>query len=83
MECPDEIRGILNVFLGLPARGFRGIIKALPFNRIEETRPLSALVNFTVKDSLDLIFLIIIQFQWWRRVLDAVGDGTRVGGLQQ
>ena len=83
MECPEEIRGIPNVFLGLPACGFRGIIKALPFNRIEETRPLSALVNFTVKDSLDLIFLIIIQFQWWRRVLDAVGDGTRVGGLQQ
>ena len=83
MECPDEIRGIPNVFLGLPARGFRGIIKALPFNEVEETRPLSALVDFTVKDSLDLVFLIIIQFQWQRRVLNVVGDGARVGGLQQ
>ena len=83
VECPDEIRGILNVFLGLPTRGFRGIIKALPFNKVEETRPLLALVDFTVKDPLDLVFLIIIQFQQWKRVLDAVGDATRVGGLQQ
>ena len=83
MECPDEIRGIPNVFLGLPACGFRGIIKALPFNKVEETRPLSVLVDFTVKDPLDRIFLIIIQFQQRRRVLDAVGDATRVGGLQQ
>ena len=71
-----------NVLLGFPACGFRGIIKALPFNKVEETRPLSVLVDFTVKDSLDLEFLIIIQFQWWRRVLKAVGDG-RIGGLQQ
>ena len=42
-----------------------------------------ALVDFTVKDPLDLVFLIIIQFQQWKRVLDAVGDATRVGGLQQ
>ena len=83
MECPDEIRGIPNVFLGFPARGFRGIIKALPFNEVEETRPLAVLVDFTVKDSLDLVFLIIIQFQWWRGVLNAVGDDARVGGLQQ
>ena len=83
MECPDEFRGILNVSLRLPAHGFRGIIKALPFNEVEKTRPLLALVNFTVKDSLDLVFLIIIQFQWWRRVLNAVGDDARVGGLQQ
>ena len=83
MECSDEVWGIPDVFLGFPARGFRGIIKALPFNEVEETRPLSALVDFTVKDSLDLIFLIIIQFQWRRRVLDAVGDGARVRGLQQ
>ena len=83
MECSDEVRGIPDVFLGFPARGFRGIIKALPFNEVEKTRPLSALVDFTVKDSLDLIFLIIIQFQQRRRVLDAVGDGARVGGLQQ
>ena len=81
MECPDKIRGILNVFLRFPAHGFRGIIKALPFNKVEETRPLSVLANFTVKDSLDLIFLIIIQFQQWRRVLNAVGDGARIGGL--
>ena len=83
MECPDEVGCIPDVFLRFPARGFRGIIKALPFNEVEKTRPLSVLVNFTVKDSLDLIFLIIIQFQWWRRVLDAVGDGTGVSGLQQ
>ena len=63
MERPDEIRGIPNVFLGLSACGFRGIIEALPFNKVEETRPLAALVDFTVKDSLDLVFLIIIQFQ--------------------
>ena len=73
MECPDEIRGIPTVFLGFPARGFRGIIEALPFNEVEETRPLAALVDFTVKDSLDLVFLIIIQFQQQRRVLNAVG----------
>ena len=83
MECPDEIRGIPNIFLGFPACGFRGVVKALPFNKVEETRPLSALVDFTVKDSLDLVFLIIIQFQQRGRVLNAVGDGTRVGGLQQ
>ena len=83
MECPDKIRGISNVFLRFPARGFRGVVKALPLNEVEETRPLSALVDFTVKDSLDLIFLIIIQFQWQRRVLDVVGDGAWVGGLQQ
>ena len=83
MECRDKIRGIPNVFLGFPACGFRGIIKALPFNKVEKTRPLSALVNFTVKDSLDLLFLIIIQFQWQRRILNVVGDGARVGGLQQ
>ena len=81
MECPDEIRGIPNVLLGFPACGFRGIIKALPFNKVEETRPLSALVDFTVKDSLDLVFLIIIQFQWQRRVLNAVGYGARISGL--
>ena len=83
MECPDKIRGILNVFLRFPAHGFRSVVKALLFNEVEETRPLSALVDFTVKDSLDLVLLIIIQFQWWRRVLNAVGDGARVGGLQQ
>ena len=83
VERPDEIRGIPNIFLGFPACGFRGIIKALPFDEVEETRPLAALVNFTVKDPLDLIFLIIIQFQWRRRVLNAVGDDARVGGLQQ
>ena len=83
MERPDKIRGIPNVFLGLPARGFRGIIEALPFNKVEETRPLVALVDFTVKDSLDLVFLIIIQFQRWRGVLNAVGDVAGVGGLQQ
>ena len=77
MECPDEVRGIPNVFLGFSACGFRGIIKALPFNKVEETRPLSVLVDFTVKDPLDCIFLIIIQFQRRRRVLDAVGDATR------
>ena len=60
VERPDEIRGILNMFLGFPARRFRSIVTALPFNEVEETRPLSALVNFTVKDSLDLVFLIII-----------------------
>ena len=81
MECPDEIRGIPNIFFGFPACGFRGIIKALPFNKVEKTRPLSVLVEFTVKDSLDLIFLIIIHFQWQRRVLNAVGDGARVSGL--
>ena len=63
MECPDKIRGIPNVFLRFPARGFRSVVKALPFNKVEETRPLSVLVNFTVKDSLDLVLLIIIQFQ--------------------
>ena len=83
MECPDEVRGIPNVFLGFPARGFRSVVKALPFNEVEKTRPLSVLVDFTVKDSLDLVLLIIIQFQWWRRVLNVVGDGARVGGLQQ
>ena len=83
MEHPDKIRGILNVFLGFPAHGFRGIIKALPFNEVEETRPLLALVDFTVKDSLDFVFLIIIQFQWRRGVLNAVGDVAGVGGLQQ
>ena len=83
MECPDELRGISNIFFGFPAHGFRGVVKALPFNEVEETRPLSALVDFTVKDSLDLILLIIIQFQWWRRVLNVVGDGAGVGGLQQ
>ena len=83
MECPDEIRGIPNIFLGFPACGFRSVVKALPFNEVEDTRPLSALVDFTVKDSLDLVFLIIIQFQWQRRVLNVVGDGARVGGLQQ
>jgi len=61
VECPDKVRGIPNIFLGLPAHGFRSVIKALPFNEVEETRPLSALVDFTVKDSLDLIFLITIQ----------------------
>ena len=83
MERPDEIRGIPNVFLGFPARGFRGVIKAIPFDKVEETRPLSALIDFTVKDSLDLVFLIIIQFQRRRGVLDAVVDDARVGGLQQ
>ena len=83
MECPYKIRGILNIFFRFPARGFRGIIEALLFNEVEETRPLAALVNFTVKDSLDLVFLIIIQFQQQRRVLNAVGDDARVGGLQQ
>ena len=83
MECPDKIRGIQNVFLGFPAHGFRSVVKALPFNKVEETRPLLVLVDFTVKDSLDLVLLIIIQFQWWRRVLNAVGDGAGVGGLQQ
>ena len=83
MECPDKIRGIPNVFLRFPACGFRSVIKALPFNEVEKTRPLSALVDFTVKDSLDLVFLTIIQFQWWRRVLNAVGDGARISGLQQ
>ena len=38
----------------------RGIIEALPFDEVEETRPLAVLVNFTVKDPLDFIFLIII-----------------------
>ena len=83
MECPDKVRGIPNVFLRFPARGFRGIIKALPFNKVEETRPLLALVNFTVKDSLDLVFLIIIQLERRRGVLDAVRDGTGVSGLKQ
>ena len=83
VERPDEIRGIPNIFLGFPACGFRGIIEALPFDEVEETRPLAALVNFTVKDPLDLVFLIIIQFQRQRRVLNAVGDDARVGGLQQ
>ena len=59
------------------------ILKALPFKEVEKTRPLLVLIDFTVKDSLDLVFLIIIQFQWQRRVLDAMGDGARVGGLQQ
>ena len=81
MECPDKIRGIPNIFLRFPACGFRGVIKALPFNEVEKTRPQKVLIDFTVKDSLDLIFLIIIQFQWWRRVLNAVGDGARVSGL--
>ena len=61
VEFPDEIRGIPNIFLRFPAHGFRSIVKSLPFNEVEETRPLSALVDFTVKDSLDLIFLITIQ----------------------
>ena len=77
------MRCILDIFLRFPARGFRGVIKALPFNEVEKTRPLLVLVDFTVKDSLDLVFLIIIQFQWRRRVLDAVGDGTGVSWLQQ
>ena len=81
MECPDKIRGIPNIFFRFPAHGFRGVIKALPFNEVEKTRPLLVLIDFTVKDSLDLIFLIIIQFQWQRRVLNVVGDGARVSGL--
>ena len=60
VERPDEIRAIPNMFLGFPAHRFRSIVKALPFNEVEVTRPLSALVDFTVKDPLDLVFLIII-----------------------
>ena len=83
MECSDEIRGIPNIFLGFPAHGFRGVIKALPFNEVEKTRPLLVLVDFTVKDSLHHVFLINIQFQRQRGVLDAVGDDAGVSGLQQ
>ena len=76
MECPDEIRGIPNVFLGFPACGFRGVIKALPFNKVEETRPLQVAdleigngkvtafgVTFVLLDcALKLFMEVLVQF---------------------
>ena len=35
VECPDKVRGIPHMFLGLPAGGLQCVIKARPLNKVQ------------------------------------------------
>src|SRR6266481_2718580 len=83
VECPNKVRGILHMFLRLPAGGLQCVIEARPLNKVQKAGSFSVTVNLAVQDSFDFVFIRVINLQWWRWVIDAVWNQTWLFKLEK
>ena len=70
------------MFRWFPACGVRGVVKALPFNKVEQSQSFATSVESAVKNPIHFPFVGVFQLNWWQWVNHSVGDLTRAGRLQ-
>jgi hypothetical protein len=77
VEGVDEVLGIREIFGWFPCSARDG-----PVLPVDEVLKLAA-ADPGIQDRFDFKFIVTVDSDWWRRVLDTAGDIVRMEGLEE